>query len=80
MPVRSLVDGWCAIKIFEAEGFAARYSKSRHRAVLEKPGVLTAIIVCPEMRYGISVIGDWLEHAAITLERFDELRMKFCPP
>lgn len=77
MPVRLLVDGKCLIRIFGEEGFL-RAGSDGERVILERPGADPAIILRPTEQYSYTEIADWLFHADISLDRFEELRQKHC--
>lgn len=81
MPVLSLIDGQCLVDIFtdSSVGFSIAL-RNADWTVLEKDGVDTAMVVRQNDRYSQSEIADWIYHAGISVDQFDDLRFKYCPP
>ncbi len=77
----SLIDGQCLVDIFtdDSVGFSISL-RNADWTVLEKDGVDTAMVVRQNDRYSQSEIADWIYHAGISVDQFDDLRLKYCPP
>ena len=79
MPVITSIDGECLIKILLEEGFKI-VRRDNDRAGMVSPVTDIPLIIRLDVEITYTVLTDLIENAQIPLDRFLELRYKYCPP
>ena len=79
MPVITSIDGECLIKILLEEGFKI-VRRDNARAGMVSPVTDIPLIIRLDVEITYTVLTDLIENAQIPLDRFLELRYKYCPP